>query len=120
MQKILVVDDNLDNRTIIGEMLKLSGFRVVSASDGAQAVAVAERERPNLILMDLSMPVMDGWSATERIRATADLSSTPVIAVTGHVTQIELERAMRVGCDDYLTKPIDYETMLRKVRALLA
>lgn len=120
MQKILVVDDNVDNRNIIAQMLKLSGFRVVCASDGYQAIDLTEREAPDLILMDLSMPVLDGWSATARIKARPDLLHVPVIAVTGHVTRDEIERALIAGCADYLAKPIDYETMLLKVRTLLA
>lgn len=120
MQTILVVDDNLDNRTIIAHMLKLSGFRVVTAGDGHQAIAMSEHESPDLILMDLAMPGLDGWSAAARIKSSASLAHVPVIAVTGHVTRDDIERALRAGCDDYLVKPIDFETMLLKVRAHLA
>ncbi|NTU82884.1 MAG: response regulator [Chloroflexales bacterium] len=120
MQTILVVDDNLDNRTIIAHMLKLSGFRVVMAGDGHQALELSMREAPDLIMMDLAMPGLDGWSTTAQIKSSAHLAHVPVIAVTGHVTRDDIERALRAGCDDYLVKPIDLETMLLKVRTLLA
>ncbi|GAB4435979.1 MAG: response regulator [Chloroflexi bacterium OHK40] len=120
MKKILVVDDNFDNRMIIAQMLKLSGFGVVLASDGQQAITMSEREGPDLILMDLAMPGVDGWSAAASIRARPELAHVPMIAVTGHVTRDDIERALRAGCDDYLAKPIDYETLLLKVRTLLA
>lgn len=120
MKKILVVDDNFDNRTIIAQMLKLSGFQVAMASDGHQAIDATESEEPDLILMDLAMPGLDGWSATARLKARPELAHVPVIAVTGHVTRSDIERALQAGCADYLSKPIDFETMLLKVRAHLA
>lgn len=120
MKKILVVDDNFDNRNIIAQMLKLSGFSVVQASDGHQAIDMTERESPDLILMDLAMPGLDGWSAASRIKAQPHLAHVPVIAVTGHVTRDDIERALRSGCADYLAKPIDFETMLLKVRTHLS
>jgi two-component system, cell cycle response regulator DivK len=120
MNKILVVDDNFDNRNIIAQMLKLSGFQVVMASNGEQAIDMTEREAPDLILMDLAMPGLDGWSAASRIKARPDLAHVPMIAVTGHVTREEIERAIQSGCADYLAKPIDFETMLLKVRSFLA
>jgi two-component system cell cycle response regulator DivK len=119
VQTILVVDDTLDNRAIIGQMLRLSGYRVLLAASGEEAIKLAEQELPDLILMDLAMPGMDGWSATEQIRSRVDLAHLPVIAVTGHVMRDEIERAIRAGCQDYLAKPIDYETMLAKVRTFL-
>jgi two-component system cell cycle response regulator DivK len=120
VKKILVVDDNLDNRTIIAQMLKLSGYHVVTASDGLQAIDLTEREAPDLVLMDLAMPGLDGWSATSRIKARPQIAHVPVIAVTGHVTRADIERALQAGCADYLPKPIDFETMLLKVRTMLA
>lgn len=120
MKKILVVDDNYDNRTIIAQMLKLSGYEVVVASSGAQALELAESSSPDLILMDLAMPGLDGWSTTMRLKGDPRLSHLPVIAVTGHVTSEEIKRALRSGCDDYLAKPIDYELMMQKVRIFLA
>ena len=119
-KKILVVDDNLDNRTIIAQMLKYSGYRTVMASDGHQAISMTECESPDLILMDLSMPVLDGWSATARLKAMTHLAHIPILAVTGHVIRDDIERAIEAGCSDYLAKPIDFETMLLKVESLLA
>jgi two-component system, cell cycle response regulator DivK len=120
MKTILVVDDNFDNRTIIAQMLKISGYRAVCAHDGLHALDVAASERPDMILMDMAMPVLDGWSATARLKASPDLAHVPVIAVTGHVTHDDIARAMKAGCADYLTKPIDYDTMILKVRRYLA
>jgi DNA-binding response OmpR family regulator len=101
-------------------MLKLNGFRVVMASDGHQALELMARETLDPIMMDLAMPGLDGWNATAQLKASASHAHVPVIAVTGHVTRDDIERALRAGCDDYLVKPIDFETMLLKVRALLA
>ncbi|RRR69540.1 MAG: response regulator [Candidatus Viridilinea halotolerans] len=119
MKKILVVDDNFDNRNIIAQMLRLSGFLVVVAGDGYQAIEMTEREIPDLILMDLSMPRMDGWSATARIKERPELAHVPVIAVTGHATRDDIERALSAGCRDYLIKPIDMDAMLHKVQGAL-
>jgi CheY-like chemotaxis protein len=117
---ILVVDDNHDNRTIIAQMLRISGYHTICATDGLHALDVAATAMPDLILMDLAMPKLDGWGATERLKADPSLSHVPVIAVTGHVTHQEISRAIHVGCADYLAKPIDYETMILKVRSHLA
>ncbi|EFO80469.1 response regulator receiver [Oscillochloris trichoides DG-6] len=116
MKTILVVDDNTDNRNIIAQMLKISGFQVVCAINGVHALEVAASERPDLIMMDMAMPVMDGWSATGHLKADPELNRIPVIAVTGHVTQNEINRALNMGCEDVITKPIDFETMIQKVR----
>lgn len=120
IKTILVVDDNHDNRTIIAQMLKISGYQTICATDGLHALELAASEMPDLILMDLAMPKLDGWGATERLKADPGLSHVPVIAVTGHVTHNEISRAIRVGCADYLAKPIDYETMILKVRTYIA
>ena len=120
MKTILVVDDNFDNRTIIAQMLKISGYQVICATDGLHALDMAASHGPDLILMDLAMPNLDGWSATARLKSRPDMAHVPVIAVTGHVTHDEITRALKAGCEDYLAKPIDYETMIRKVRTYLA
>ncbi|NTW97439.1 MAG: response regulator [Oscillochloris sp.] len=120
MKTILVVDDNTDNRNIIAQMLKISGYRVVCATDGLHALDLVASEPPDLILMDMAMPVLDGWSATARLKSQPDVADVPVIAVTGHVSQHEITRAINVGCADVLSKPIDYETMIHKVRTHLA
>jgi CheY-like chemotaxis protein len=120
MKTILVVDDNSDNRNIIAQMLKISGYRAVCANDGLHALDMAASETPDLILMDMAMPRLDGWGATQRLKATPDLAHVPVIAVTGHVTHDDIARAINAGCADYLAKPIDYETMIHKVRTYIA
>jgi CheY-like chemotaxis protein len=120
MKTILVVDDNFDNRTIIAQMLKISGYHAVCATDGLHALDMAASEMPDLILMDLSMPRLDGWSATARLKASPDLAHVPVIALSGHVTHHEIARAIDAGCADFLAKPIDYEAMIRKVRTYMA
>ncbi|NTV63307.1 MAG: response regulator [Oscillochloris sp.] len=120
MKTILVVDDNTDNRNIIAQMLKISGYRVVCAKDGLQALDMIAADPPDLILMDMAMPGMDGWSATAHLKASPDVADVPVIAVTGHVAQHEIARAIDVGCADFLSKPIDYDTMMFKVRTHLA
>jgi CheY-like chemotaxis protein len=116
VKRILVVDDNADNRYVIGRLLQLGGYTVMSANGGREAVQIAERERPALILMDLAMPDIDGWHATAQIKDQPELAHIPIIAVTGHVTNDELNRALRVGCTDYLAKPIEYERLMSKVR----
>ncbi len=120
MKTILVVDDNTDNRNIIAQMLKLSGFQVVCAVNGAHALEVAASERPHLIMMDMAMPVMDGWTATSHLKADPELATIPVIAVTGHVTQNEINRALHMGCEDVIPKPIDFESMIHTVRRFLS
>ncbi len=119
MKTILVVDDNHDNRTIIAQMLKISGYRTIIATDGLHALDIAASERPDLILMDMAMPKLDGWSATARLKASPDLAHVPIIALTGHVTHHDIARAINVGCADVLAKPIDYEAMILKVRTYL-
>ena len=113
---VLVVDDNHDNRTIIAKMLKINGYHTVIATDGLHALDMAASEQPDLILMDMAMPVLDGWSATARLKASPDLSHVPVIALTGHVTQEDIARAITAGCTDYLAKPIDYQMLITTVR----
>jgi CheY-like chemotaxis protein len=116
---ILVVDDNPDNRDVIVRMLRISGFNVVSAVNGSDAIDTARQTVPDLILMDLAMPVMDGWTATRLIRGHPDLGQIPVIALTGHLTLDNLDRARQAGCADHLPKPIDYESLIKKVKHYL-
>ncbi len=116
MSFILVVDDNLDNRHIIGQMLSFSGFAVELAADAQTALAIARQRRPSLILMDLSMPGLDGWTATEYVKRDPLLRDVPVVAVSGHVTRNDIERARRAGCDEFLSKPIDYELLVTVAR----
>jgi CheY-like chemotaxis protein len=100
--------------------LTRAGFTVVVAGDGEQGVALAASETPALILMDLSLPVLDGWEATRRLKASADTGAIPVIALSAHAMEGERARALEAGCDDFDTKPVDFPRLLEKIRALLA
>jgi CheY-like chemotaxis protein len=117
--KILYVEDNDDNVYMLRGRLTRAGFTVVVAGDGEQGVALAASEAPALILMDLSLPVLDGWEATRRLKAGASTSSIPVIALSAHAMEGERARALAAGCDDFDTKPIDLPRLLEKIRALL-
>jgi CheY-like chemotaxis protein len=117
--KILYVEDNDDNIFMLKSRLTRAGYTVVVATDGAQGVAMAASERPDLVLMDLSLPVLDGWEATRRIKAGAETSAIPVIALTAHVMPGDEEKALAAGCDDFDTKPVELPRLLEKIRALL-
>jgi CheY-like chemotaxis protein len=119
MAKILLVEDNELNLDMLSRRLTRHGYDVVTATDGEQAVALAKSELPGLILMDLSLPVMDGWEATRRIKAMAETRSIPIIAVTAHAMAGDQQKAMQAGADDYDTKPIDLNRLLLKIEALL-
>jgi CheY-like chemotaxis protein len=118
--KILVVEDNVFNRDLIRRFLEPEGFEVVVAHDGVEGLARAVSDRPDLVLMDMSLPVVDGWEATRRMKADPATASIPVIALTAHAMLGDRERALEAGCDDYDTKPIDIERLLAKIRALLS
>jgi CheY-like chemotaxis protein len=118
MKTILVIEDAEFNRDLLVQLLE-DDYHVLTAVDGAQGVDVAARERPDLILMDLSLPVVDGWEATRRIKGDPRLRSTPVIALTAHAMPGDAERALRSGCDDYLSKPLHEDELLKKVRGWL-
>jgi two-component system cell cycle response regulator DivK len=120
MAKILLVEDNEMNRDMLSRRLARKGFEVVIAMDGAAAVSMAESERPDLILMDMSLPVIDGWEATRRVKAAPNTAHIPVIALTAHAMSGDREKALAAGCDDYDTKPIEMPRLLEKVEALLA
>lgn len=117
--KILYVEDNEDNIYVVKSRLSRAGFTIVVATDGAQGVAMAASEQPDLILMDLSLPVLDGWEATRRIKAGAELKHIPVIALTAHAMAGDREKALAAGCNDFDTKPIELPRLLGKIRALL-
>ena len=114
--KVLVVDDNADNREVLTRMLELGGYEAICAANGQEALAVASKTPPELVLMDLAMPGMDGWAATEHFKANPELRHIPIIVVTGHVTGDEIHRAQQVGCQDIVSKPIDYYVLIDKVR----
>jgi CheY-like chemotaxis protein len=118
--KILYVEDNDDNVYMLRGRLTRAGFTVVVAGDGEQGLALAASETPALILMDLSLPVLDGWEATRRLKASADTGAIPVIALSAHAMEGERTRALEAGCDDFDTKPVDFPRLLEKIRALLA
>ena len=117
MAKILLVEDNEMNRDMLSRRLERRGYTVVIAVDGAQAVTMAESEKPALILMDMSLPVLDGWEATRQIRATN--KSIPIIALTAHAMASDAEKARECGCDDFDTKPVELTRLLEKIEALL-
>lgn len=120
MTKILLVEDNETNRDMLSRRLIRRGFEVIMAVDGAQGVALAHAETPNLILMDMSLPVLDGWAATRQIKASASTRSIPVIALTAHAMAGDREKALEAGCDEYETKPVEFHRLLAKIEALLS
>jgi len=117
--KILYVEDNDDNIYVVKNRFTRAGFTVLVATDGAQGVAMAAAEKPDLILMDLRLPVVDGWEATRRIKAQPETRHIPVIALTAHAMTGDREKALAAGCDDFDTKPVEMPRLLEKVRALL-
>jgi two-component system cell cycle response regulator DivK len=119
MAKILLVEDNEMNRDMLSRRLIRKGFDVVMAVDGEQAVALAESELPDLILMDMSLPVIDGWEATRRVKSADGTSKIPIIALTAHAMSGDRERPLNAGCDDYDTKPIEISRLLEKIETLL-
>jgi CheY-like chemotaxis protein len=119
MTRILYVEDNADNVYMLSRWLKRQGFEIAVAVDGERGVAAARDDRPDLILMDLSLPGVDGWEATRRIKAAPATRAIPVIALSAHVMAGDRERALAAGCDDYDSKPVDFERLLAKIRALL-
>lgn len=120
MPKILLVEDNEMNRDMLSRRLQRKGYEVVIATDGAQGVAVARSEQPDLILMDMSLPILDGWEATRKIKADPATGAVPVIALTAHAMAGDQEKCVAAGCDDYDTKPVDLARLLGKIELLLA
>ncbi|HLY54245.1 MAG TPA: response regulator [Stellaceae bacterium] len=119
MPRILLVEDNPDNRDMLSRRLVRRGFEMSFAADGAEAIDRVRGERPDLVLMDLSLPVIDGWEATRRIKADPAIRHIPVVALTAHAMAGDRARALEAGCDDYDTKPVDLERLLAKMAALL-
>ena len=116
--KILYVEDNDDNVYMLRNRLTRAGFTVVIATDGVQGVAMAGSERPDLIIMDLTLPDMDGWEATRRIKADPATRHIPVVALTANAMEGDREKALAAGCDDFDTKPVELPRLLDKIRAL--
>lgn len=117
--KILLVEDNELNRDMLSRRLQRKGYEVVIAVDGGQGIAMAQSESPDLILMDMSLPVLDGWEATRQLKAAPDTQTIPVIALTAHAMSGDREKALEAGCDDYDTKPVELPRLLEKMEALL-
>ncbi len=120
MPKILIVEDNEMNLDMLSRRLMRRGYEIVMARDGAQGIAAARSERPDLVLMDMSLPVVDGWEATRRLKAEPLTQVIPIIGLSAHAMAGDHERAMAAGCDDYDTKPVELPRLLRKIEALLA
>jgi two-component system, cell cycle response regulator DivK len=119
MPKILIVEDNEDNRDSLSRRLQRRGFAIVTASDGKIGLAMAQSEKPDLILMDMNMPELDGWEATRQIKALGGLGDVPVLALTAHALAGDKERALQAGCVDYHTKPVDFPKLLAQIECIL-
>lgn len=119
-RKILVVEDNADNMTLITDVLAALNYESLSARDGEDALRVVREHKPDLILMDLALPKVDGWTATKQIKADAELKHIPIIALTAFAMHGDRERALAAGCDDYLSKPISLKELAEKLRNYLS
>jgi two-component system cell cycle response regulator DivK len=119
MPKILLVEDNEMNRDMLSRRLTRKGFEVTIALDGQQGLAIAKAEQPDLILMDMSLPILDGWEATKQLKHNQDTQHIPIIGLSAHAMTGDRERGMAAGCNDYDTKPIEFKRLLAKIQALL-
>ncbi len=119
MPRVLIVEDNEMNRDMLSRRLIKRGYEIEIAEDGAKGLAAAQAQPPDLILMDMSLPVMDGWEATRQIKADPSISSVPVIALTAHAMSGDRERALEAGCDDFATKPVELADLVRKMERQL-
>lgn len=119
MPRILLVEDNEMNRDMLSRRLTRKGFDVVIAEDGQKGVDMTQSENPDLVLMDMSLPVVDGWEATRRLKASEETKHIPIIALTAHAMAGDREKTLKAGCDDYDTKPIELARLLEKINALL-
>ena len=119
MTKILLVEDNEMNRDMLSRRLSRKKYEVLVAADGKESVETARSEAPDLILMDMSLPVMDGWEATRRLKTSPETQAIPIVALTAHAMSGDREKAIAAGCDDYDTKPIELPRLLGKIEALL-
>jgi CheY-like chemotaxis protein len=120
MVKVLLVEDNEMNRDMLSRRLIRRGYEVVFAVDGQRGVEMAGSEKPDIVLMDMSLPVMDGWEATRRIKADAAMQSLPIIGLTAHAMSGDREKAIEAGCDDYDTKPVELDRLIEKIQRLLS
>ena len=119
MPTILIVEDNELNRDMLTRRLERRGYEMLTAANGAEGLDVARRALPNLILMDMSLPVMDGWEATKRLKSAPETAAIPILALTAHAMSGDRERALEAGCDEYDTKPVEFPRLVLKIEALL-
>ena len=119
MPRLLYIEDNEMNRDMLSRRLQRRGFEVMIAADGEQGMAIAAAEKPDVILMDMSLPVVDGWEATRRLKATPDTAGIPVIGLTAHAMATDRDRCLEAGCDEYDTKPVELRRLLEKIECLL-
>jgi CheY-like chemotaxis protein len=119
MARILLVEDNEMNRDMLSRRLSRKGHQVLIAADGMQGVSLAQEEHPDLILMDMSLPVLDGWQATRQLRATPETEHIPIIALTAHALSGDREKSLEAGCNEYETKPVDFPRLMEKIESLL-
>ena len=119
MTKILLVEDNEMNRDMLSRRLQRKGYEVLIAVDGEEGVTLTQAERPDLVLMDMSLPILDGWEATRRLKANPVTQTIPIIALTAHAMAGDREKAIEAGCDDYDTKPIEFPRLLAKIKEKL-
>jgi CheY-like chemotaxis protein len=119
MPRLLYVEDNEMNRDMLSRRLQRRGFEVLIASDGEQGVSLAAAEKPDLILMDMSLPILDGWQATRQLKAAPETKGIPVIGLTAHSMATDRDRCLEAGCDDYDTKPVELTRLLEKIERLL-
>ena len=119
MTRVLIVEDNEMNRDMLSRRLQRKGYEIDIAVDGQAGVEAARANRPDLVLMDMSLPIMDGWEATRQLKADADTQSIPVIALTAHAMEGDRQKALEAGCDDYDTKPVNLKSLLEKMENLL-
>lgn len=119
MVKILYVEDNEDNIYVVSRRLRRNGYEVIVARDGAEGLAQVKSQVPDLVLMDLGLPVIDGWEVTRQLRGAAETAAIPIIALSAHVMPEDRERALAAGCDDFIAKPTNFPRLLDRIEALL-
>ena len=118
MKKLLLVEDNEMNRDMLSRRLARRGYEIIIATDGEQGISEAKQQSPDLIIMDMSLPIIDGWEATRQLKQCAETKGIPVLALTAHAMAGERDRALEAGCDDYDTKPVDFTRLLGKIENL--
>lgn len=119
VMKILVVEDNELNADMLSQRLKRKGYEIIFAVDGEEAIKIAKQSLPNLIIMDMGLPILDGWEATRQLKADPKTKHIPVIALTAHSNDDDRDQALSVGCDEYATKPVDFTQLIEKIERLL-